>query len=109
MNRHIQKNSRRRASVAVLTAFSGTVLVGFASLSVDVGMLYNVRAELQRTADAAAMAGAWKMLDQKARGMSDSVAKDAARTEAKTIAGMNHVFRRSEERREGKRVAHGAE
>ena len=33
-------------------------LLGFAALTVDVGAMYNVRADLQRTADAAALAGA---------------------------------------------------
>lgn len=54
---------KRRGSAVVTTAISLTALIGFAALAVDVGMLYNVRNELQRTADAAAMAGAAKLLD----------------------------------------------
>jgi Flp pilus assembly protein TadG len=33
-----------------------TVLLGFAAMTIDVGMMYSIRAELQRTADAAALA-----------------------------------------------------
>ena len=49
---------RRRAIVAVQVAVLLIVMLGFAALTVDVGTLYNVRAELQRSADAAALAGA---------------------------------------------------
>ena len=35
-----------------------SVLLGFAALTVDVGVMYNAKADLQRTADAAALAGA---------------------------------------------------
>jgi hypothetical protein len=34
------------------------VVLGFAALTIDIGAMYNVRADLQRTADAAALAGA---------------------------------------------------
>ena len=57
------RSSRRRGNAAVLTAVSCTTLIGFMALSVDVGMIYNTRSELQRTADSAAMAAAWKLLD----------------------------------------------
>lgn len=49
---------RRRAVVAVQVGIMMVVLIGFAALTVDVGALYNVRADLQRSADAAALAGA---------------------------------------------------
>ena len=55
----------RRGNVVALTALSGTALVGSAALSVDVGMLYNARAELQSSADAAALAGAASLLDER--------------------------------------------
>ncbi len=49
---------RRRGTVAVQVAVFSTAMMGFAALAVDVGMLYNTRTELQRTADAAALAAA---------------------------------------------------
>ncbi|MFF0989901.1 pilus assembly protein TadG-related protein [Kocuria nitroreducens] len=45
-----------RGAVAVLTALSMVVLLGFVALAVDVGLLYAERAELQSGADAAALA-----------------------------------------------------
>jgi len=50
--------NRRRALVAVQVGIVLIVLLGFAALTVDVGTLYNTRNDLQRTADAAALAGA---------------------------------------------------
>lgn len=52
------------------------VLLGMAALTIDVGHLYNVRAEMQNTADAAALAGAQMLPDQAA-------ARSAARDYAK--------------------------
>ena len=49
---------RRRGAVAVLVMVLLPVLVGFAALVIDVGVLYNARADLQNAADAAALAGA---------------------------------------------------
>jgi len=44
--------------VVALVAVAGTVLLGFAALTIDLGYLYVARTELQRTADAAALAAA---------------------------------------------------
>ncbi len=60
------RSTRRRGAVAVLTVVMLVVLIGFASLTIDVGYLYNVRAELQNTADAAALAGAQMLPDEAA-------------------------------------------
>ena len=56
--RFTRKRSRRRGVVAVMVMVILMGLLGFAALTVDVGAMYNVRADLQRTADAAALAGA---------------------------------------------------
>lgn len=48
-------------SVTILVALSMTVLMGFAALSVDIGMLYNQKREVQNAADAAALAGAMSL------------------------------------------------
>ena len=49
---------RVRGVVAVQVLVALVVLLGFAALTIDVGAMYNVRADLQRAADAAALAGA---------------------------------------------------
>lgn len=50
--------TRRRGATAVFVVIMLPVIAGFAALTVDVGMLYSTRADLQNSADAAAMAGA---------------------------------------------------
>lgn len=49
---------RRRGAVAVFTAISMVVLIGFAALTIDVGYMYSVRLDLQNAADAAALSAA---------------------------------------------------
>lgn len=49
---------KQRGVVAVVTLVMLVVLLGCTAFSVDVGYLFNVRAELQNAADAAALAGA---------------------------------------------------
>ncbi len=46
----------RRAAAIVLVAVITPVLLGFAVLTIDVGVLYNTRADLQNAADAGALA-----------------------------------------------------
>lgn len=55
--------NRRRAIVAVWTALTMSLLLGFAALAVDVGYLFMVKSELQNAADSAALAGASALLD----------------------------------------------
>ena len=50
--------SRKRAAVAVQILVASVMLIGFGALVIDVGMMYNTRADLQHAADAAALAGA---------------------------------------------------
>ena len=54
--------SRRRAAVAVYVAISMTTVMAMAALAVDMGALYTAKAELQRAADAAALAGASQLI-----------------------------------------------
>ena len=54
-------NHRRRGAVAVQVAVSMTAIMGFAALTIDVGVIYNAKTDLQRTADAAALAASSKL------------------------------------------------
>ncbi len=56
-NRGIRMHTRRGV-VAVKVAILSVLLIGFAALGVDVGVIYNARLELQRSVNAAALAGA---------------------------------------------------
>lgn len=68
---------RRRGAVTVQLALSITFVMGFAALSVDVGTMYVARAELQRCADAAAMAAATQ-LNRSGDPNMEQLARDAA-------------------------------
>jgi len=88
MIRNSQRDSRRRGAVVVYMAVTLLVLIGFAALAVDIGMLYSVQAEMQRSADAAALAAARELqhddrvkggdalltLEQNARAMASALA-----------------------------------
>lgn len=52
----------RGGQVLFITAATLLALMGFAALAIDTGLLYHARTEAQRTADAAALAGAGALL-----------------------------------------------
>jgi len=72
-----QRQDDRRGAVVVQVAVMSTVLVGFSALTIDVGAMYAVRAELQRSADAAALAAASRLTNYQA-GASESAAVEEA-------------------------------
>jgi len=59
-----RKGNRRRGVSFALVAISLVALLGMASMTIDVGMMYRARSEAQASADAAAMAAAWRLIDQ---------------------------------------------
>lgn len=65
LRKHVPARWRlRRAAVAVYLAVSMTVVMGMAALAVDIGALYQAQAELQRAADAAALAAAAQLVGE---------------------------------------------
>jgi hypothetical protein len=76
----------RRGAVVVLVALVGTVVVGLSAMTIDLGNMYVVRAELQRSADSAALAAVAKL----AKYRSGTVLTDA-RNEAERIVEGNPV------------------
>jgi len=61
---YTQRNFSRRGAVAVQVAASSLVLLGMVALTVDIGVVSTARTELQSAADAAALAGADRLLDE---------------------------------------------
>jgi Putative Flp pilus-assembly TadE/G-like len=60
----MKSSSRRRSGqILVLVTIAMVVLIGFASMAVDIGLLYATRRRMQTAADAAAIAGASALLD----------------------------------------------
>ena len=64
-----------------------------AALAIDIGYLYNARAEVQRSADSAALAACWEMGDQLAAGGAELDAE--VRGVAANAAGMNNICNKS--------------
>ncbi len=84
----------RRGAVVAYVAISLVVFVGVAALAVDVGMLYSTQAEVQRAADASALAAAWEILDDKrlqSAGSQDNVFSGAV-DEAIEMASENQIL-----------------
>ncbi len=90
--KHTYRN-RRRGVTAPLVVVVGTVILAFSALTIDVGLMYNTRAELQRTADAAALAGAMRLMNpDRLKGSADLAAAIAdARVKVGEYAGYNNV------------------
>lgn len=82
---------RRRGAVMILAAALMFVLASFLALSIDSGYVAGSRAELERTADAAAMAGCWEIYDQLSQGIALDDAKSQVRSEASQMASFNKV------------------
>ncbi len=89
--------ARKRANVLVLLMVSVASLLGAAALAIDIGRLYMARTELQSSADAAALAGAWELLDSdRLRGASHPDEEFlAARDAAVAMAARNPVLQGS--------------
>lgn len=89
----------RHGAVAVFTLVMMVVLIGFAALTVDVGAMYNTRADLQNAADAAALAGAGMYLSaEMSKVRSATTSPDFGpvysliKSQVTSIAGKYHVF-----------------
>lgn len=94
MMRSKHERFRRRAAVSVYVALGMTFILGFMALAVDMGMLYSTKAEMQRAADAAAMAGAWRLLDEdRLKGGSyEDYINEMARYDTGSLAASNVVL-----------------
>ncbi|MDM8006889.1 MAG: pilus assembly protein TadG-related protein, partial [Phycisphaerae bacterium] len=68
----------RRGAVVVFVAVVSTLMAGFTALTIDLGNMYIVKTELQRSADAAALAAASRLARYQA-GLSEVSARSEAR------------------------------
>ena len=80
-----------KGAVIVAVAVMLMVLLGCVALAVDIGYLYVARAELQRTADAAAMAGAQALARDSSTPFGDYLYADSIYAQAESYAMHNEV------------------
>ena len=86
---------KRRGNMLVLSAIMMILMLALLAFAVDLGYMVVSGTELQRTADAAAIAATWDLIDQDAvRGYDNSATlADEARTTAAQYAGVNDVLK----------------
>jgi Flp pilus assembly protein TadG len=82
---------QRRGAVTVLAALLSIVLLGLVAFAVDIGYVLSCKEEMQRTADAAALAAAWDYGKQLSAGHAVYHATDSARGVAANYASYNKV------------------
>jgi Flp pilus assembly protein TadG len=91
--RRTAPHRRRRGNILVLSAVFMIVMGALLAFAIDVGYLYTARAELQRSADAAALAAAAELIDEQS--VSDSLLIQqmisSARAKAVQYAASNPV------------------
>jgi len=86
---------RRKGTILVLTALLMIVLMAVVAFAVDLGYINVARTELQRSADAAAIAATWDLVDQGAlsnQSRSATALEANARSRAAQYAGLNKVL-----------------
>jgi Flp pilus assembly protein TadG len=88
---NLQQQATRRGTITVLAAILTIVLIGMVAFSVDVGYVLTAKEEMQRTADAAALATCWDFGKQLSEGQTVANASQLARTTASDYASNNQV------------------
>jgi len=95
VNRRLTRTrfARRQGSVLALTAVLMIVLIAFLAMAIDVGYLYTMRSELQRTADSAAIAATWELMDKNGKSGTETAASltSSANSKAAQFAALNLV------------------
>jgi len=81
----------RRGAITVLAALFSIVLLGMVAMSVDVGYVLSMKEEMQRTADASALAACWDYGNRLAQGNNAATSELSARAAAQQFATNNQI------------------
>ena len=81
----------RKGAISILAAILAVVLVGMVAFCVDIGYVLSAKEELQRTADAAALATCWEFAQRMSDGYNVSDSQTYARAETALYASENEV------------------
>jgi hypothetical protein len=84
----------RKGAAMIFAAFLMSVLICMLALSIDIGYIAASKAEARRTADAAALAGAWQILDSIQQNKNSDVLLDDVNDTVANIANLNPVCNR---------------
>src|SRR4051812_48743054 len=86
-----QKQQERRGTIAIMGAILAIVMLAMVAFSVDVGYVLTAKEELQRTADASALAACWDYGKSLSKGQTYTLATQAGRSTATTYASYNQI------------------
>jgi len=91
------RQSRRRGAVAVLAAIMLVMVLAMAAFAIDVDYLLLAKSELQRSADAAALAAAWELIDENALTGSSAIStiESNVRSVASQFGTLNPVLQQN--------------
>jgi Flp pilus assembly protein TadG len=92
MNRkRILRHNSRKGTITVLAAIMTVVLVGMVAFCVDIGYVLSAKEELQRSADASALATCWEFAQRVSDGYNVADSQTYARSVTTQYASENHV------------------
>jgi Flp pilus assembly protein TadG len=91
MNPKRESGTRRRGAASILAVILAAVLIGMLAFSIDVGFVASSKSEIQRTADAAALAGCWQLYESKVAGTTDNNVSSQVHAAAQKAAQLNNV------------------
>ena len=89
--KRLMRHRSRRGTIAVLAAILSVVLMGMVAFCVDIGYVLSAKEELQRTADASALATCWEYAQRVSDGYSSADSMTFARAVTSQYASQNHV------------------
>jgi hypothetical protein len=81
----------RKGTITILAAIMSIVLIGMVAFSVDIGYVLSAKEDLQRSADASALAACWEYGKRLSSGHTATEASNFARTTAAQYASLNRV------------------
>ena len=103
-----QQRQTRRGTIMIMAAIMTIVLLAMVAFSVDLGYVLTAKEELQRTADASALAACWDYGKSLSQGQTYAVASQAGRTTASNYASYNKVTKNpAANRHQLVQLAHG--
>src|SRR4029079_13941071 len=88
---HLQKRQTRRGAITVLSAILAIVFIAMVAFCVDIGYVLSAKEELQRSADASALAACWEYGQKLSQGNTTANAAQMARSAAVHYALLNAV------------------
>ncbi len=86
-----RQKQTRRGTIVIMAAVLAIVLLAMVAFSVDVGYVLTAKEELQRTADASALAACWDYGKSLSQGQTYTTASQTGRTTASNYASYNKV------------------